>query len=155
MSDGLAPARPHASDPALLRGPSLNGFAIEASDGRLGVVTNLLFDDASWSVRWMVAHAGHWLNRRTVLIHPAAIGAADQRRRVLSVRLTRAQVEAIPDILVDEPVSRQIDYGEHGLKELDPAWGNPRFVAGVWGGIGSAARTPGWWRRRPCTNPSG
>ena len=32
----------------------LKGFAIEASDGRIGTVVDYLFDDASWKVRWLV-----------------------------------------------------------------------------------------------------
>ncbi len=117
-------------------GSSFEGLAIEASDGRLGMVSDLLFDDATWRIRWMVGRTGPWLNRRTILIPPAASFGCDQGRRELSVRLTRAQVEASPDILLDEPVSRQIEYGLHGLETWDPAWGNPRFVAGMWGGMG-------------------
>ena len=33
---------------------ALKGFAIEATDGRIGTVVDFLFDDASWKVRWLV-----------------------------------------------------------------------------------------------------
>jgi len=32
----------------------LKGFAIEASDGRIGTAVDYLFDDVSWKVRWLV-----------------------------------------------------------------------------------------------------
>jgi PRC-barrel domain protein len=51
----------------------LKGFAIEASDGRIGTVVDCLFDDASWKVRWLVIDCGTWLTARKVLIHPSAI----------------------------------------------------------------------------------
>ncbi len=117
-------------------GSSFKGLAIEASDGRLGTVSDLLFDDSTWHIRWMVGRTGPWLTRRTILVSPASIGQADQQQHELHVRLTRAQVQASPDILLDEPVSRQVEYGLHGLGAWDPEWGNPRLVAGLWGGMG-------------------
>ena len=35
----------------------IHGYAIEASDGRLGTVSDFLFDDASWLIRWLVVDA--------------------------------------------------------------------------------------------------
>ena len=46
---------------------SFKGYAIEASDGRLGTVTDLLFEDVGWVVRWLVVDTGNWLPRRKVL----------------------------------------------------------------------------------------
>ena|SRR5579872_2102162 len=33
---------------------AINGYAIETSDGRLGTVSDFLFEDASWIIRWLV-----------------------------------------------------------------------------------------------------
>ena len=39
----------------MLRNASaINGYAIAASDGQIGTVSDFLFDDASWLVRWLV-----------------------------------------------------------------------------------------------------
>jgi hypothetical protein len=39
----------------MLRNAStINGYAIAASDGRLGTVSDFLFGDDSWLVRWSV-----------------------------------------------------------------------------------------------------
>ena len=56
---------------------ALKGFAIEASDGKIGTVADFLFDDASWRVRWLVVDCGTWLTGRKVLIHHSAILRAD------------------------------------------------------------------------------
>ena len=52
---------------------SLKGCEIAASDGRIGTVKDVLFDDQTWRVRWMVVDTGQWLPGRKVLIHPSAI----------------------------------------------------------------------------------
>ena len=38
----------------LLPGSALKGYAIEASDGRVGTVSDFLFDDTTWKLRWLV-----------------------------------------------------------------------------------------------------
>ena len=45
---------------------AIKGFAIEASDGRLGTVSDLLFEDVGWVVRWLVVDTGNWLPGRKV-----------------------------------------------------------------------------------------
>jgi hypothetical protein len=39
---------------------SLEGFSIEATDGRIGKVYALLFDGLTWSVRYLVVDTGTW-----------------------------------------------------------------------------------------------
>ena len=56
---------------------AINGYSIEASDGELGTVSDFLFDDASWSVRWLVVDTGNWLSGRKVLLPPSALGRLD------------------------------------------------------------------------------
>jgi hypothetical protein len=74
----------------LLVGSALKGYAIAASDGQIGTVSDFLFDDRTWKVRWLVVDTGTWLSGRMVLIHPSAIGQADYERRQLPVALTMA-----------------------------------------------------------------
>jgi hypothetical protein len=87
----------------------INGYAIAASDGRLGTVSDLLFDDATWLVRWLVVDTGGWLSGRKVLLPPSVLGHLDTERHEFSVRLTKQQVKDSPDIDADRPVSRQAE----------------------------------------------
>ena len=113
---------------------ALNGYAIEAEDGRLGTVSDLLFDDRTWTVRWLVVKAGSWLTGREVLIHPQAIGPADHGRRELSVSLTKAQIKDSPDVSQDRPVSQQMQNTLYDYYGWDPAWGAGMYGAGMYGG---------------------
>jgi len=45
----------------LVNAKGIHGYTITANDGRLGTVSDLLFDDASWLVRWLVVDTGKWL----------------------------------------------------------------------------------------------
>jgi hypothetical protein len=73
----------------MLRNASeIDGYAIAASDGHLGTVSDFLFDDVSWLVRWLVVDTGNWLSGRKVLLPAMALGHLDAERREFAVRLT-------------------------------------------------------------------
>jgi hypothetical protein len=74
----------------------LTGATIAASDGEIGSLDDLLFDDTDWTVRWVVADTGGWLAGRKVLLPPSAVGEPEDQARRLPVALTRRQVEDSP-----------------------------------------------------------
>src|SRR5476651_2077525 len=74
----------------------LTGATIAASDGEIGSLDDLLFDDADWTVRWVVVDTGGWLAGRKVLLPPSCIGNPEDDGRRLPVSLTRQQVEDGP-----------------------------------------------------------
>jgi sporulation protein YlmC with PRC-barrel domain len=112
-------------------GSALKGYAIEASDGTIGTVHDLLFDDRSWKIRWLVIDTGTWLTGRRVLIHPSAIWKVEFRRRILQVKLTKAQVKASPDDSLDRPVSQRIETNLYTYYGWDPVWGSSYFGPGA------------------------
>ncbi len=85
----------------------LRGFHIEATDGEIGRVVGVYFDDARWIVRYLVVDTGTWLDSREVLIAPAVLGVSNGQTRTLAARLTKQQVENSPSIDLEKPVSRQ------------------------------------------------
>ncbi len=105
----------------LLAITGLEGFGLEARDGRIGAVVDFLFDDASWRVRWLVVDCGSWLEGRKVLVHPSAISYTALEDQKFDVELTKSQVEASPELLEHQPVSRQMEarlYDHYGWDPL-------------------------------------
>lgn len=91
----------------MLRATSdLLNLSINASDGIIGDVKDLYFDDESWTIRYFVVETGSWLSSRKVLISPIAAGDPDWTSQLLPVSLTREQVKNSPDIDTDMPVMR-------------------------------------------------
>ena len=113
---------------------SLKGFDIQATDGSLGTVSDFLFDDSTWKVRWLVVDTGKWLTGRKVLVHPSAVGHADYGSQELTVALTRTQVTDSPDIAQDRPVSQQMQNDLYSYYGWDPLWGGGMYGAGMYGG---------------------
>jgi hypothetical protein len=120
---------------------ALKDFAIVASDGRIGGVSDFLFDDVTWKVRWLVVDCGTWLKGRKVLIPPAVVIYAGLEHEYFDVKLTKAQVESSPSLAEHEPVSRQMETLLYDYYGADPGWGGP-FGSGVMGAMASPMLTP-------------
>jgi hypothetical protein len=108
----------------LRRTSAFTGYTIEASDGKVGFVSDILFEDQDWKLRWFVINTGPWLLGRKILIHPSALERPDVRQRAFPVSLTKAQVEASPDLASDQPVSRQVDQDFSDYYGFTSGWGN-------------------------------
>ena len=109
---------------------AINGYAISASDGRIGTVSDFLFDDASWRVRWLVVDTGHWLTGRKVLLPPSVLGHPDVDGREFAVRLTKQQIKDSPEIDGDRPVSRQMESHVYDYYGWYPYWGTGIYMGG-------------------------
>ena len=71
----------------------LYGYTLQATDGELGKVKDVFFDDEKWTIRYLVVETGSWLNSRQVLISPYSIAGIDEVDEAISVRLTQEQVK--------------------------------------------------------------
>jgi uncharacterized protein YrrD len=104
-------------------------FTIGATDGNIGKVKDLYFDDEAWVVRYLVVNTGSWLGGREVLISPYAIGEADETNQVLPVSITKEQVKNSPGIDTDKPIARQYERTYLGYYGYPYYWGG----TGLWG----------------------
>ena len=106
----------------------LKGQTIHARDGELGNVSEFLFDDESWTIRYLVVETGKLLGRN-VLISPVSIDR-NQKKDGLTLLLTKEQIRNSPDINTDKPVSRQHEAEYFNYYGYPYYWGGP----GLWGG---------------------
>jgi uncharacterized protein YrrD len=84
----------------------LYGFTIGASDGDIGKIKDVYFDDQKWTIRYFVVDTGGWLTGRKVLISPISVQTVDWEQHAVHVSLTRDQIKSSPGIDTDQPVSR-------------------------------------------------
>jgi len=103
----------------------LKGSAIAATDGAIGEVEDVYFDDQSWTVRYVVVDTGGWLSGRKVLVAPNALKAIDTRGKRLMSDLSRRQVEESPSVDTAKPVSRQYETEYLGHYGYPPYWEGP------------------------------
>ncbi len=107
----------------------LEGCAIGATDGTIGEVKDLYFDDEAWIIRYLVVSTGTWLANRKVLISPFALSQPQWALKLLRASLTKEQVKNSPDIDTDKPVSRQHEAQYLKYYRYPAYWGG----AAAWG----------------------
>jgi len=109
----------------------VRGFSIGATDGEIGKVADVYFDDERWTVRYLVADVGHWLSGRKVLISPHAVARISSNAETVEAQLTRAEVEQSPPIEKDQPVSRRMEAEYNRYYHYPPYWGG--YTPALWG----------------------
>jgi hypothetical protein len=100
----------------------LGGYSIRATDGELGAVSDLYFDDSDWSVRYLVADTRRWLPGRRVLLVPDVIEEAIPADKAVAVSLSVEQVKESPEIGEDLPVSAEHERALHDFYGWSPYW---------------------------------
>jgi hypothetical protein len=101
----------------------LKGLVIRATDGELGKVDQLYFDDEYWTIRYFTVETGNWLDGRKVLLSPYAVRSIDWENGRIDVSLSMKQVENSPDVDTHRPVSRQREVEYLGYYGYPNYWG--------------------------------
>ena len=99
----------------LHRTQELYGLRLAALDGELGRAEDFCFEEANWTIRYLVVEPGAWLPGRLLLLSPHAFGRLDRYENTLHLKVSRSQVQASPVLAPHTPVSRrfEIEYHRH------------------------------------------
>lgn len=90
-----------------LKATDLLGSPIRAVDGDAGTVSDILFDDQSLAIRWVVVRTGSWLSEEQVLVMPQNLFRSDADPRIWETRLTIEDFRKARPLEDDLPVSLQ------------------------------------------------
>ena len=102
---------------------NLKGLVVRATDGELGTIDQLYFDDETWAIRYFTVETGNWLDGRQVLISPYSVLSVDWQTRRIDVALSMKQVQNSPSIETHQPVSRQHEVAYLGYYGYPNYWG--------------------------------
>ncbi len=113
----------------------VNGYKLNALDDKLGKCKDFLFDDVTWTIRYMVADTGNWLVGRKVIIPPHSLDKPDWASQMFPVHLTKEEIKNAPDLVENAPVSRQYE------EKFYQYFGWPYYWASAYAG-GAVALSP-------------
>lgn len=103
----------------------IKGYRLEATDGEIGHVHDVLFDDRVWLVRYFAVDTRNWLPGRKVVVSPVAFGTPDWASQHMPVQLTRQQIKDSPELDAERPVSRQMEEQVAEYFAWPTYWANP------------------------------
>jgi hypothetical protein len=119
--DGPIVAEDDANVCHLRSAREVRGYRIDATDGEIGHVEELIAEVETWILRYMVVDTRNWLPGRKVLVAPAWINGVSWSDRAVRVDLTRELVRASPEYDPTAPVNRQLE------ERLYDFYGRPKY----------------------------
>ncbi|HEX5368908.1 MAG TPA: PRC-barrel domain-containing protein [Dehalococcoidia bacterium] len=88
---------------------SFEGYTVNATDGEVGKVKDILFDSQHWTVRHLVVDTGGLIGDHSHLISPYAVTKIDDADKRIDLNLTKQKIKDAPGLEADLPVSRQLE----------------------------------------------
>ena len=76
----------------------IRGLHLHAVDGEIGHVDDFLFDEATWTIRYLVVDTSNWIGGRSVLVAPSVVTSVDWASGSIQVSLSRQAIERSPSI---------------------------------------------------------
>ena len=119
------------NDPGTLQGPKgdshlrsideVLGYRIQASDGEIGHVEDLIAAEREWRIRYLAIDTRNWLPGRKVIIDPVWIESVNWADNTVAVSLNREQIKDSPAYDPSQPVNRSYE------ERLYDYYGRPRY----------------------------
>lgn len=114
----------------IISSKQLTQYSIHATDDKIGGVKDILFDDETYTTRYLVADTNTWLPlSRKVVISPVSVSQVDVEEESVHVDMTVDTLKNSPSIDEHKPVSRE--YEEHLFKYF--GYGYYWIGPGAWG----------------------
>jgi hypothetical protein len=85
-------------DRRLMSSRELNGCHIQAADGEIGHVDDVLVDEDSWRIRYLVLDTSNWIGGRSVVVSPRVLTAVNLPERLVKVDAGREDIRNSPEL---------------------------------------------------------
>jgi hypothetical protein len=106
---GDEPGTIHPSgDPHLRSVKEVSGYHLQARDGELGHVDDVVVEDSNWAIRYLVIQTRAWLGRK-VLLAPQWIQEVRWQNSSVAVDLTRDCIKHAPEYDPHSAITREYE----------------------------------------------
>jgi len=108
---GLEAGQDHEGDPHLHSCRAVMNYHIEASDGGIGHVEDLLLDEDTWAIRYLIVDTSNWWLGHQVLIAPQWIREVRWPDSTVAITLDRQALKDAPPYDAAMPLTREQEIG--------------------------------------------
>lgn len=88
---------------------AISGYHVAGTEGEIGRVRDLVIDDRTWNVRYLVIDASSWWPDRSFLLAPHWIEAVSWNEAVICADLPRRTVRTSPEWHLGDPIARDYE----------------------------------------------
>jgi sporulation protein YlmC with PRC-barrel domain len=112
------------------------GYGVSGSDGEIGTLQQCLFDDETWTVRYLQVRTGNWFLHQQVFVSPIAVNAIIDERRSICIQQKKSLIANAPQARPNLPIPRRFEEKFSSYYGWPVYWGQ----AGRWGAEQSPSR---------------
>jgi hypothetical protein len=114
---------PRLADDSHLRSTNVViGYQVHATDGDIGRIDDLLVDDHTWAIRYLIVDTNRWWTGRRVLIVPRWIDDVSWSTATVSVDLARHAIKGAPPYDSEAQLDRQREQALHDHYDRPGYW---------------------------------
>lgn len=84
-------------------------YNVQASDGHIGSVSDLIVEEESWAIRYLVVNTNKLLPGKKVLLSPSWTELISWSTQTVHADLNKETIKNGPDLNPNEPVNREIE----------------------------------------------
>jgi len=125
-SETYDPSRHRPGEPAtdrhLRSAKNITGYQVEGTDGTIGHVKDVVIDDETWEVRYMVVTTSHWWDGTSVLVAPEWATRISWLDRRINLGMTRDAIKDSPKWSATYPVEQAYLVQLSHYYEGTPGW---------------------------------
>jgi hypothetical protein len=85
------------------------GSHIQARNGEIGSVEDMLVDEESWNILYLIVDTGAWMPGRIVLLSPSWVEDVDWATGEITMDLNKETIEKSPEYDPDVPIDEDFD----------------------------------------------
>jgi sporulation protein YlmC with PRC-barrel domain len=97
------------NDVHLRSAAELHGYHIKGSDGAIGHVEDLIIDDETWAVRYLVIDTSNWWFGKKVLVSPLWAEKISWAERNVYIDMSRQSIKESPQLTSAEQIDRDYE----------------------------------------------
>ncbi len=97
-------------------------YRVEATDGEVGGVCDMLADPEDWAIRYLIIDTRRWLHGREVIISPAWVQQIEWDKAHVHLEMSREMIEQSPEYDLHEPLTREYEEKLHAHYKRTAYW---------------------------------
>jgi hypothetical protein len=113
---------PQAAGSHLHGSQDVAACSIEATDGELGPIESLVFDDQSWAIRYIEVATHSWWPGKKVLVSPSWIQRISWTESRVYVEFSRETIKNGPEYNSSAPINREFENRLYAHYGRAPYW---------------------------------
>ena len=98
------------------------GYHVDAEDGAIGHIDDVIIDDETWILRYVIIDTRNWITGKKVLVSPMWISRLDAADATADVDLAREDIRNSPEYHADSLLSRDYETILHEHYRREGYW---------------------------------